>query len=185
MDGRNNRAALDMPLRKNFHRHPSFIKSLTSHGYFSHQSGKWWEGSFTDGGFTHGMTHGDPMRGGRHGDAGLKIGREGMTPVTDFIDLAVAQEKPFFVWYAPFLPHTPHNPPQRLLAKYAGEDSATDVAQYYAMCEWFDETCGELLDHLDEKGLADNTMVVYRTRAVLTSRILSTLGLGQCRTPSR
>lgn len=29
------------------------------------------------------------------------------------------------------------------------------------MCEWFDETCGELLNHLDEKGVAKNTMVVY------------------------
>ncbi len=161
VDGRNDRAVLDVQVREKFHRHPSFINALTSHGYLAHQSGKWWEGSFIDGGFTHGMTHGDPRRGGRHGDAGLKIGREGMNQVTDFIDLAVAQEKPFFVWYAPFLPHTPHNPPQRLLGKYARDDSATDVAQYYAMCEWFDETCGELLDHLDEKGIGDNTMVLY------------------------
>jgi arylsulfatase A-like enzyme len=161
VDGRNDRAFLDVPARKAFHQHPSFIKALTSHGYLTHQSGKWWEGSFTDGGFTHGMTHGDPQRGGRHGDAGLKIGREGINPVTDFIDLAVAREKPFFVWYAPFLPHTPHNPPQRLLAKYARDDSATDVKNYYAMCEWFDETCGELLDHLDERGIAENTMVLY------------------------
>ena len=29
------------------------------------------------------------------------------------------------------------------------------------MCEWFDETCGQLLDHLDEKKLSDNTVVVY------------------------
>jgi uncharacterized sulfatase len=29
------------------------------------------------------------------------------------------------------------------------------------MCEWFDETCGELLGHLERKGLARNTLVVY------------------------
>ena len=46
------------------------------------------------------------------------IGREGMQPVTDFIDQAVEDETPFFLWYAPFLPHTPHNPPERLLKKY-------------------------------------------------------------------
>jgi uncharacterized sulfatase len=28
------------------------------------------------------------------------------------------------------------------------------------MCEWFDETCGELLGHLDKKGLAENTLVI-------------------------
>jgi arylsulfatase A-like enzyme len=161
VDGRNQRAILDLPLRENFRQYPSFIRALTSHGYLTHQSGKWWEGSFTDGSFTHGMTHGDPKRGGRHGDAGLKIGRKGMDSVTEFIDLAVEKEKPFFVWYAPFLPHSPHNPPPRLLAKYAKDGRATDVAQYYAMCEWFDETCGDLLDHLDEKGIADNTIVLY------------------------
>jgi arylsulfatase A-like enzyme len=107
------------------------------------------------------MTHGDPLRGGRHGDAGLKIGRENMKPVTEFIDMAVSQEKPFFVWYAPFLPHTPHNPPQRLLNKYTKAGRALDVANYYAMCEWFDETCGELLDFLDKKEITDNTVVLY------------------------
>ena len=161
VDGRNNRAALDVPLRQQFHTQPSFIRQLTDNGYRAHQSGKWWEGSFADGGFTHGMTHGDPQRGGRHGDAGLTIGRKGMRPVTQFIDDAVAADKPFFVWYAPFLPHTPHNPPERLLKKYSKDGRATDVAKYYAMCEWFDETCGQLLNHLDHKGVADNTLVLF------------------------
>jgi arylsulfatase A-like enzyme len=161
VDGGNNRAALDVPVREAFHRHPSFIKMLTSAGYLAHQSGKWWEGSYADGGFTHGMTHGDPERGGRHGDAGLEIGRRGMAPVTDFIDHAVAEEKPFLLWYAPFLPHTPHNPPERLLKKYREEGRAMDEAKYFAMCEWFDETCGELLDHLEAKGQRDNTLVLF------------------------
>jgi arylsulfatase A-like enzyme len=161
VDGLNNREAFDVPLRTAFHQHPSLIKTLVDSGYLAHQSGKWWEGSWQDGGFTHGMTHGDSKRGGRHGDAGLKIGREGLEPVTDFIDTAVAADKPFLVWYAPFLPHTPHNPPQRLLKQYTNSDLAPDVAKYYATCEWFDETCGQLLGYLDRKKIADNTMVVY------------------------
>jgi hypothetical protein len=95
-------------------------------------------GSFQDGGFTHGMTHGDPKRGGRHGDEGLSIGREGMQPVSDFLDLATQEKKPFLLWYAPFLPHTPHNPPKRLLEKHTRPGRAADVAAYYAMCDWFD-----------------------------------------------
>ncbi|MEO0416792.1 MAG: sulfatase, partial [Verrucomicrobiota bacterium] len=136
---------------------------LAERGYVSHQSGKWWEGSFARGGFTEGMTKGYPNRGGRHGDHGLKIGREGMEPVTDFIDRSVEQEKPFFVWYAPFLPHTPHNPPQRLHDKYLEKGVHERVAQYYAMCEWFDETCGQLLGHLDRTGIAEETLVIYVT----------------------
>jgi len=160
-DGHNKRAELDKPFRAAFHQFPSFIKLLTSNGYLAHQSGKWWEGSYQDGGFTHGMTHGDPKRGGRHGDKGLVIGRTGLKPVTDFIDMAVSEEKPFLLWYAPFLPHTPHTPPARLLEKYQKPGRAKDVARYYAMCEWCDETCGELLGYLEKKNLTEKTIVIY------------------------
>lgn len=136
---------------------------LGEQGYLSHQSGKWWEGNFKHGGFTHGMTRGFPQRGGRHGDDGLKIGREGMKPVTDFVDMAVEKDKPFFLWYAPFLPHTPHNPPARLMKKYHKDGVPMTVARYYAMCDWFDETCGELIGHIDKKGIRDNTIFIYVT----------------------
>ena len=148
------RAKRDIPFREAFHQKPSFIKELIKLGYLAHQSGKWWEGSYQDGGFTHGMTHGDPKRGGRHGDAGLKIGRNGLRPITDFVAHAQREKKPFLLWYAPFLPHTPHNPPERLLKKYRKEGRPMDQAKYFAMCEWFDETCGNLLSFLDKQGMA-------------------------------
>jgi uncharacterized sulfatase len=137
-------------------------ETLGKLGYLSHQSGKLWEGSYQNAGFTHGMTRGFPEPGGRHGDDGLKIGREGLEPINDFLDLAVEEEKPFFLWYAPFLPHTPHTPPKRLLDKYRDGRPIT-IAKYYAMCEWMDETCGQLMDSLKQRGLDDNTLVVYLT----------------------
>ena len=136
---------------------------LAERGYLSHQSGKWWEGNFSRGGFSHGMTRGFPQPGGRHGDDGLKIGREGMQPIEQFIDAAVEQHKPFFLWYAPFLPHSPHNPPARLLEKYVQQGRPLPIARYYAMCQWFDETCGQLTGYLDRKGIRDNTLIVYTT----------------------
>jgi arylsulfatase A-like enzyme len=151
------RDALDRPLQERFHQFPSIIKLLTSNGYLAHQSGKWWEGSWNEGGFTHGM-----KMEGRHGSReSLAIGRDGLEPVNEFVDHALAEEKPFFLWYAPFLPHTPHNPPERLLKKYAVDGRALDVAKYYAMVEWFDETCGELMATLESKGLRENTVVLY------------------------
>jgi len=149
----------DRPLREIFYKNPTFIKALTDNGYLAHQSGKWWEGTWEDGGFTHGMKSDPNARHGR--GKSISIGRKGLEPVTDFIDMAVAEDKPFFVWYGVFLPHTPHNPPKRLLDKYTQEGRAQDVAKYYAMCEWMDETCGELLGHLDKKGIRDNTLIFY------------------------
>lgn len=136
-------------------------KLLAPHGYVSFQSGKWWEGNFMEGGFTAGMTHGDPARGGRHGDVGLRIGRQGLQPIYEF--LGANKGQPFFLWYAPMMPHTPHNPPERLLARYRDKTDSLFVAKYWAMCEWWDETCGELLGYLDQQGLAENTLVVYVT----------------------
>ncbi len=140
---------------------PTIARRLGEEGYLSHQSGKWWEGNYSVGGFTHGMTHGDPARGARHGDAGLRIGRDGMEPIFEFIEHAAGEEKPFFVWYAPFLPHTPHNPPERLLNKYMLEGRPMELARYYAMVEWFDETCGQLVDYIDENGMGGNTVILY------------------------
>jgi uncharacterized sulfatase len=148
-------------LLKHIRRLPTLPKLLAEKGYVSFQSGKWWEGNFAEGGFTAGMTHGDVSRGGRHGDEGLKIGRQGLGPIMDFLDAHPG--KPFFLWYAPMLPHSPHNPPERLLAKYRDQTDSIHVARYWAMCEWWDETCGELLERLADRGLAENTLVIYVT----------------------
>jgi uncharacterized sulfatase len=138
---------------------PCLPRLLVSKGYVSFQAGKWWGGHYSNGGFTAGMTHGDPARGGRHGDEGLKIGRETMQPVWDFVDGRAG--KPFFLWFAPMMPHSPHTPPERLLAKYREKTESIHVARYWAMCEWWDEVCGQLLDGLDRRGLREETLVFY------------------------
>lgn len=131
-------------------------KMLSEKGYLSLQTGKWWQKHYSRGGFTHGMT-----RGGRHGDQGLDIGRKTMQPIYDFIAEARKQEKPFFVWYAPMMPHDPHTPPQRILEKYKDKAPSEHVAKYWAMVDWFDETCGQLVQHIDANGLKENTIIVY------------------------
>ncbi len=138
-------------------------KLLGRAGYRSLQTGKWWEGEYQRGGFDAGMTHGDPVRGGRHGDLGLTIGRDTLQPAFDFIDACKDAKQPFFLWYAPLLPHSPHNPPARLLEQYRSEDVPAPIAKYRAMCTWFDETCGQLLAHLQARGIENETLVILVT----------------------
>lgn len=158
---RTDRMGVFRPAIDRFNDLPLLTKRLKDLGYLSLQTGKWWMGSWADGHFTHGMTHGDPQKGGRHGDEGLSIGREGLEPIYSFIQEAVEKDSSFFVWYAPFLPHAPHTPPEALLQKYLEKASTPAIAKYWAMCEWFDQTCGELLDHLEEKQLTEETLVIY------------------------
>ena len=133
---------------------PTIPRLLKDAGYRSFQTGKFWEGHFANAGFTHGMT-----TKGRHGEEGLVIGRQTMKPIYDFIEADT--DKPFFLWYAPMMPHEPHNPPERILKKYAVDGRNPKLAKYYAMCEWTDETVGELLAYLDKRGLRDKTLVVF------------------------
>jgi arylsulfatase A-like enzyme len=131
-------------------------RRLANSGYLSLQTGKWWQGDFQHGGFTNGMT-----RGERHGDDGLAIGRETMQPIYDFITSAHEAPRPFFVWYAPMMPHSPHNPPKDLVQKYIADAPSHHVARYWGMVEWFDQTVGELLTFLDSKNLSEDTIVVF------------------------
>ena len=156
-----NRAEAYKPIITAFEQQTTLPDILKEKGYLSFQTGKWWHGNYKVGGFDYGMTHGNPKRGGRHGDYGLEIGRKGLDTINSYVDLALKEKKPFFLWYAPFLPHRPHNPPQRLFEKYKKKTDSEHLAKYWAMCEWFDETCGQLFDMFEEKELTENTLFVY------------------------
>lgn len=144
-----------------FLKNPRLPQLLREAGYRTFQSGKWWEGNYVNGGFDSGMTHGDIKRGGRHGDEGLKIGREGLQPIRNFLDQVAQEQRPFFLWYAPLLPHRPHTPPPEFLSRFQQSARPAPVAKYLAMIAWWDQTCGDLLQELDHRELSGNTIVVY------------------------
>lgn len=148
-------------LSDRFYKNRLLTTILADNGYQSYQAGKWWIEAPQDAGFDKGMSHGDHKRGGRHGDEGLKIAREGMMPVFNFLEESRNTNQPFFLWYAPYLPHKPHNPPKVLEDKYKKVTPSPQVAKYWAMVEWFDQTTGELLNYLKENDLEENTIVVY------------------------
>ena len=137
---------------------PTLPRILKEHGYVTMQTGKFWQGHYSNGGFTHGMTRGD-----RHGDDGLSIGRQTLKPINDFIDMATEQKQPWMVWYAPLLPHDPHNPPAKYLERMRPLAPSETVAKYWAMVEWFDATVGELMQSVESRGLSQNTIFVYVT----------------------
>jgi len=137
---------------------PTLPKLLGAAGYRSLQTGKWWQGDFRRGGFDEGMTKGE-----RHGDDGLTIGRKSLQPIYDFVTACRQQDKPFFVWYAPMLPHDPHDPPAELVEHYSTKTDSVHVARYWGNVERFDRSVGDLLDFLDREQLSADTLVVYVT----------------------
>ncbi len=146
------------PLARQLLSNPLILpNALNEAGYLTFQSGKLWNTTYHEAGFTHGMTD----TAGRHGDAGLEIGRKSLKPVLDFMASASAEKKPFFVWYAPMMPHQPHNPSPERLAPYQGKGPTAAAEKYFAMVEWFDHTVGELDRFLTKNKMEENTVILY------------------------
>ena len=133
-------------------------RALAGEGYQSFQAGKFFEGGYADAGF------GSGMRGRARNDKALArndevLARRTLEPVFDF--LARQRDAPFFLWFAPKLPHVPHDPPPRFRAVYAGVDLPPGTLLYYANVTRFDAAVGALLERLDALGLRERTLVVY------------------------
>lgn len=145
--------ALSRNVIRAFHTLPGL---LAAHGYAAFQGGKWWEGSYSAGGFTDGMTRGADAAIPSGGEESLKLGRETMQPLWDFLE--EHKQQPFFVWFAPMLPHTPFDAPEEFMAHYTDAGAS---AYYLANVTRFDARVGELLARLEELGLRERTLVVY------------------------
>ena len=140
---------------------------LQERGYKSFQAGKWWEYHYEYGGFTDGMTKGwtRKKRDGRNwfeqfmGGEGTDIGRKTNQPVFNFIQKN--KHSPFFIWYAPQLPHYPFDAPQKYREIYLNKGYTKSAIEYYANCTWFDDALGGLLRFLQSNDLYDNTLFIY------------------------
>ena len=149
---------------KDFYTLPEMLRER---GYRSFEAGKYWEGTYEMGGFDDGMSYrsGESLYEDYHillamaGGDGLKFARETQEPVYSFIKNN--KEHPFFIWYAPMLPHTPFNPPSDLLEIYKDLDISESAKVYYAMCTWFDRSLGEFLKFLRKENELDNTLLIY------------------------
>ena len=145
------------PFAKRMNELNTLPRELSQLGYRSLQSGKWWEEGYANGGFD----DGDKIPQGlfRHVTRANVIGREGLQPIFDFINQN--RDQPFFIWYAPQMPHTPHNPPAAFLNPYLNKTNEPAVAKYWGMVSWFDNTIGQLVAYLEAQGLRDNTVIIY------------------------
>ncbi len=133
-------------------------RALATRGYRSFQAGKFWESDHVVAGFSDGMQQ--PGDSPAHGGVGRRIGRSvPLDPVLRFLD--AASPDPFFLWFAPMLPHMPHDAEERFASLYRGRGLSASARRYYANMTRFDALVGELLDALEERRLLSNTLIVY------------------------
>jgi len=104
------------------------------------------------------------------------FGRVHMDELWEF--LSQDDDRPFFVWFAPMLPHSPMDAPaeypclylpkffQRLLECDAGIEPVSpalhaNAVHYYANITRFDDVLAELTGFLDDHGIRENTLLIY------------------------
>jgi arylsulfatase A-like enzyme len=77
------------------------------------------------------------------------------------IRAAVVTGQPFFCYFAHYAPHTPIDPDERFAPKYRAAGLDDTEAAYASLIEGVDKSTGDLLNLLDELGIAKNTIVVF------------------------
>jgi arylsulfatase A-like enzyme len=129
----------------------------------------------------------NPVEGSRAGFQPMELER-GYEPLhleggymTDLLtDEAVAfidrnQDRPFFLTVSYHAPHTPLQATARYLQRYANiEDQGTRI--YAAMVSAMDDGVGRIMETLRQRGLAENTIVVFMS----DNGCAAYIGIGRC-----
>jgi arylsulfatase A-like enzyme len=74
---------------------------------------------------------------------------------------AVKAEKPFFLYFAHYAVHAPFNSDPRFAAHYKDSGKPPEAQAFATLIEGMDKSLGDMLDHLEALGVAENTLVLF------------------------
>ncbi len=77
------------------------------------------------------------------------------------LDKVLTTDKPFFLYMSHYAVHSPFNSDPRFADQYKDPDRSRNVQAYATMIEGMDKSLGDLLDHLEAKGVADHTLIFF------------------------
>ena len=77
------------------------------------------------------------------------------------VDKSIKSKNPFFLYMSHYAVHTPIYGDKRFLQKYLDADLDQTEAKYASMVEGVDKSLGDIMDYLDEKNIADNTIILF------------------------
>lgn len=80
---------------------------------------------------------------------------------SEAVSEAVAADKPFFLHFAHYAVHAPFESDPRFAANYESSDKPKNAQAFATLIEGMDKSLGDLLNHLEELGVAENTLVLF------------------------
>ena len=79
------------------------------------------------------------------------------------LDYPIMHRQPFYLYFAHYATHTPIQRDPRFVQKYLDAGMDEGQARYASMVEGVDKSLGDLLDFLEAKGVADDTIIIFMT----------------------
>ena len=77
------------------------------------------------------------------------------------LDKSLELNKPFYLYMAHYAVHVPLKADKRFYQKYIDMGLPEPEAMYAAMVEGMDKSLVDLMDYIDEKGIAENTIILF------------------------
>lgn len=77
------------------------------------------------------------------------------------VDKALEQDKPFFLYMSHYAVHAPFATDKRFYDRYKEAGLSHKEAQYAGLVEGMDKSLGDLMDYVAEKGIAQNTIIIF------------------------
>lgn len=77
------------------------------------------------------------------------------------IDKAVAANEPFYLQMSHYAVHSPFQSDPRFAKNYVNSGVSQSAQAYATLIEGMDKSLGDLMDHLEAKGVADNTLIFF------------------------
>jgi arylsulfatase A-like enzyme len=77
------------------------------------------------------------------------------------ISAAVKANKPFYLNLAHYAVHAPFNSDPRFAANYRESGKPANAQAFATLIEGMDKSLGDLLDHLEKTGVAENTLIFF------------------------
>ena len=77
------------------------------------------------------------------------------------VDRALAAEKPFLLYMSHYAVHSPFHSDARFAARYRDRGKSDRAQNYATLIEGMDKSLGDLMDHLEARGIAENTLIIF------------------------
>ena len=77
------------------------------------------------------------------------------------IDKAVKEKKPFFLYMSHYAVHSPFETDKRFIGNYTDPDKSDQAKAFATLIEGMDKSLGDIMDHLEELGIAENTLILF------------------------